>query len=37
LKDSGAMEIEDFNDLFAQAELISPILFSILKTTRINK
>jgi four helix bundle protein len=37
LKDSGDLEIEDFNDLFAQADEIGRILFSILKTTRINK
>jgi four helix bundle protein len=36
LKDSGDLNIDDFNSLFEKADEISKILFSILKTTRIN-
>jgi four helix bundle protein len=35
LKDSGDLNIDDFNSLFEKADEISKILFSILKTTRI--
>ncbi|AUC21941.1 four helix bundle protein [Polaribacter sejongensis] len=37
LKDSGDLDIESFKDLFEKADEIGRILFSILKTTRINK
>lgn len=37
LKDSGDLDIENFNNLFEKADEIGRILFSILKTTRINK
>lgn len=37
LKDSGDLDLNDFNSLFKQADEIAKILFSILKTTRINK
>ena len=36
LKDSGELDIETFNSLFEKADEIGKILFSILKTTRIN-
>jgi len=37
LKDSGDLNIEEFKTLFKRADEIAKILFSILKTTRINK
>jgi len=37
LKDSDDLEIKEFNILFEKADEIGRILFSILKTTRINK
>ena len=37
LKDSGYLSLDDFNILFDKIDEISKILFSILKTTRINK
>jgi len=37
LKDSGDLNIEEFKSLFERADEIAKILFSILKTTRINK
>lgn len=37
LKDSGYLSVDDFNSLFNKIDEISKILFSILKTTRINK
>ena len=37
LKDSGDLDENDFNNLFENADEIGRILFSILKTTRINK
>ncbi|QVY64119.1 four helix bundle protein [Polaribacter sp. Q13] len=37
LKDSGDLDIDSFNDLFEKADEIGRILFSILKTRRINK
>ncbi|MCF2873565.1 MULTISPECIES: four helix bundle protein [unclassified Tenacibaculum] len=37
LKDSGDLDMVSFNELFDKADEISKILFSILKTTRINK
>lgn len=37
LKDSGDLSLSDFDNLFKQADEIAKILFSILKTTRINK
>ncbi len=37
LKDSGDLNLDEFKDLFEKAEEIAKILFSILKTTRINK
>ncbi|MGB0891224.1 MAG: four helix bundle protein [Tenacibaculum sp.] len=37
LKDSGDINIETFDSLFKKADEIGKILFSILKTTRINK
>ena len=37
LKDSDDLNVEDFDILFAKADEIGRILFSILKTTRINK
>jgi four helix bundle protein len=37
LKDSGDLDQKIFKDLFAKADEIAKILFSILKTTRINK
>ena len=36
LKDSGDLDNENFNILFEKADEIGRILFSILKTTRIN-
>ena len=36
LKDSGDLEENEFKSLFDKADEISKILFSILKTTRIN-
>ncbi len=36
LKDSDEICVEEFNKLFALADEIAKILFSILKTTRIN-
>ena len=35
LKDSGDLNIDNFNSLFEKADELSKILFSILKTTRI--
>jgi len=37
LKDSGDLNLDEFKDLFEKADEIAKILFSILKTTRINK
>ena len=37
IKDSGDLNIEEFKTLFKRADEIAKILFSILKTTRINK
>lgn len=37
LKDSDDLEIKEFNILFEKVDEIGRILFSILKTTRINK
>lgn len=37
LKDSGDLQVEQFKLLFERADEIAKILFSILKTTRINK
>ena len=37
LKDSNDIDREKFQDLFDKADEIAKILFSILKTTRINK
>lgn len=37
LKDGGEIELVDFKTLFSFADEIAKILFSILKTTRINK
>ncbi|WP_282072792.1 four helix bundle protein [Polaribacter atrinae] len=37
LKDSDDLDLVDFNILFEKADEIGRILFSILKTTRINK
>ncbi|WP_299064496.1 four helix bundle protein [uncultured Polaribacter sp.] len=37
LKDSGDLDLENFKNLFEKADEIGRILFSILKTTRINK
>jgi four helix bundle protein len=35
LKDSGDLNIDEFNSLFEKADELSKILFTILKTTRI--
>ena len=37
LKDSDDLDLEDFNQLFERADERGKLLFSILKTTRINK
>lgn len=37
LKDTGYLKKEKFDDLHASADELAKILFSILKTTRINK
>lgn len=37
LKDSGHLELKYFNSFFEKADEIGKNLFSILKTTRINK
>jgi four helix bundle protein len=37
LKDSGDLDLENFNELFEKADEIGRILFAILKTIRINK
>lgn len=35
LKDSGELNLDEFNSLFEKADELSKILFTILKTTRI--
>ncbi len=37
LKDSEEIRVEEYEELFEKADEIAKILFSILKTTRINK
>ncbi|HET8886377.1 MAG TPA: four helix bundle protein [Salinimicrobium sp.] len=37
LKDTDYIDLDNFNSLFSQTDELSRILFSILKTTRINK